>query len=165
MAGKESGLPSFKKESRGVFFGLVLLLGLVCSLHPLPVISKCSFDSLSLEECFEEFLVGVSGLTAQLLLSLPPQSLQESPSRKQGEMKRLSGNRTPVRNAFTHTVTYKGLLLQQRCVPIKHKDRPDAEEKQLADAVEESEQVGVLDAVAVPVPHSFHRLVQPYTDV
>lgn len=61
--------------------------------------------------------------------------------------------------------TYQGLFLQQWSVPIKHKDWPDAEEEQLADAVEESEEVGVLDTVAFTVPHPLHCLVQPYTDV
>lgn len=61
--------------------------------------------------------------------------------------------------------TYQSLLLQQRCVPIKHKDRPDAEEEQLTDAVEECEEVGVLDTVAFTVPYPLHCLVQPYTDV
>lgn len=60
---------------------------------------------------------------------------------------------------------YQSLFLQQRCVPIKHKDRLDAEEEQLTDAVEESEQVCVLDTVAITVPHPLHCLVQPYTDV
>lgn len=45
---------------------------------PSPAVSKGSFDSLSLQECLEEFLIGLFGLSAQLLLPLPPQSLQES---------------------------------------------------------------------------------------
>lgn len=61
--------------------------------------------------------------------------------------------------------TYQSLFLQQRCVSIKHEDRPDAEEEQLTEAVEEGEEVGVLDTVAVAVPHTLHCLVQPYADV
>lgn len=61
--------------------------------------------------------------------------------------------------------TYQSLLLQQRCVSIKHKHRSDAEEEQLTNAVKESEEVGILHTVAFAVPHSLHSLVQPYTDV
>lgn len=57
------------------------------------MVSKCSFDSLSLQECFEQFLIGVSGLASQLLLPLPPQSLQEENKVK---MKTLSRNRLPA---------------------------------------------------------------------
>lgn len=42
---------------------------------PSPAASECCFDSLSLQERLEEFLVGLLGLLAQLLLPLPPQSL------------------------------------------------------------------------------------------
>ena len=66
---------------------------------------------------------------------------------------------------FREHCTYQSLFLQQRCVPIKHKYGPDAEEEQLTDAVEESEEVGVLHTVTFTVPHPFHCLVQPYTDV
>lgn len=38
----------------------------------LPVVSECSFDRLSLQECPEEFLIGLFGLFVQILLSLPP---------------------------------------------------------------------------------------------
>lgn len=31
--------------------------------------------------------------------------------------------------------------------------------------MEECEEVGILDAVATPVPHSLHGLIQPYADV
>lgn len=61
--------------------------------------------------------------------------------------------------------THQSLPLQQRSVAIKHKHWSDAEEEQLTDAVEEGEEVGVVDAVAFAVPHPFHSLVQPYTDV
>lgn len=60
---------------------------------------------------------------------------------------------------------YQGLLLQKRRVSIKHKNGSDAEEQQLTDAVEQGEEVGVLDAVAFTVPHPLHCLVQPYADV
>lgn len=63
------------------------------------------------------------------------------------------------------TWTYQSLSLQQWRLPIKHKHRPDAEEEQLTDAVEESEEVGVLDTVTFTVPHPLHCLVQPYADV
>lgn len=62
-------------------------------------------------------------------------------------------------------LTYQTLLLQQWSVPIKHKDWPDAEEEQLTDAVEECEEVGVLDTVTITVPYPLYCLVQPYTDV
>jgi len=42
-----------------------------------PVITKGSFDSLSLEECLKKFLIGLLGLTRQLLLPLPSQSLSD----------------------------------------------------------------------------------------
>lgn len=61
--------------------------------------------------------------------------------------------------------TYQSLFLQQWGVSIKHKDRLDAEEEQLTDAVEESEEMSVLDTVAFTVPHPLHCLVQPYTDI
>lgn len=53
----------------GFFFG--------CTL---PAVSKCSFDSLSLQESLEEFLIGLFGLPTQFLFPLPPQSLRESES-------------------------------------------------------------------------------------
>lgn len=92
------------------------------------MVSKCSFDSLSLQECFEQFLIGVSGLASQLLLPLPPQSLQEENKVK---MKTLKAGIACQLHTRMHagTQTYKGLLLQQRCIPIKHKDWPDAEEQ------------------------------------
>lgn len=55
--------------------------------------------------------------------------------------------------------------LQQRRFSIKHKHRLDAEEEKLTNAVKESEEVGILDTVATPVPHSLHGLIQPYADV
>lgn len=60
---------------------------------------------------------------------------------------------------------YQSLFLQQWCFPIKNKHWPDAEEEKLTDAVEKSEEVGVLDTVPFTVPNPLHCLVQPYTDV
>lgn len=62
-------------------------------------------------------------------------------------------------------LTYQCLPLQQRCFSIKHKHRLDAKEEKLTYAVEESEEVSILDTVAAPVPHSLHGLVQPYANV
>lgn len=46
----------------------------------LPAVPKCSFDSLSFQECLEKFLIGLLGLLVQLLFPLPPQNLRESHS-------------------------------------------------------------------------------------
>lgn len=62
-------------------------------------------------------------------------------------------------------LTYQSLPLQQRGFSIKHKHRLDAKEEKLTYAVEESEEVSILDTVAAPVPHSLHGLVQPYANV
>lgn len=143
--------------------------------RPLPAVSECSFDGLSLQERLEEFLVGLFGLPAQLLFPLPPQNLQESHSHVKRQNRRgitsiwkkraKKKKKTSAQAGYVVHGTYQSLFLQQRRVPVKHKDRPDAEEEQLADAVEESEEVGVLDTVTFTVPHPLHCLVQPYTDV
>lgn len=127
---------------------------------PLPVVSKCSFDSLSLQKCLEEFLIGLLGLPAQLLFPLPPQSL----SLNNGIGWKSDLHRPAMRSSRKHR-TYQSLFLQQRCFPVEHKHWPDAEEEKLTDAVEESEEVGVLDTVAFTVPHPLYCLVQPYADV
>lgn len=55
--------------------------------------------------------------------------------------------------------TYQGLSLKQRCISIVNKDRPDAEEQQLAQPVEQRKKVGVVDVVAIAIPHPFDCLV------
>lgn len=56
-------------------FFILFFIMLTCRL---PVASKCSLDSLSLQECLEELLISLFGLPAQLLFPLPPQSLPKA---------------------------------------------------------------------------------------
>lgn len=49
------------------------------------MVSKCSFDSLSLQERLQEFLISLFGLPAQLLFPLPPHRLQEETTEKTGK--------------------------------------------------------------------------------
>lgn len=55
--------------------------------------------------------------------------------------------------------THQGLSLKQRCVAIINKDRPDAEEKQLAETVKQCKKVSVVDVVAFTIPNAFDCLV------
>ncbi|KAG7273701.1 hypothetical protein CRUP_017454 [Coryphaenoides rupestris] len=50
-------------------------------------------------------------------------------------------------------------------VSVEHKDRANAEVEQLADAVEESEEMSVVDSTAITFSPPLHRLVQPDADV
>ena len=61
--------------------------------------------------------------------------------------------------------TYQSLPLEQGSVPVEHKHGPDAEVEQLADPVEQSEEVSVLNTAPISSSHALHSLVQPDTDV
>lgn len=60
---------------------------------------------------------------------------------------------------------HQRLFLEQRRVSIVHEHGSDAEEQQLTEAMEEREEMSVLNRVPIAIPHAFHRLIQPDTDV
>lgn len=100
----------------------------------LPVVSKCSFDSLSLQECFEEFLIGLFGLPAQLLFSLPPQNLPKAKlNNRRGGNQTNTGGYVLIQEAPEHTRvcffssgaspsnTNTGLMRKKRSLQIRWK--------------------------------------------
>lgn len=55
--------------------------------------------------------------------------------------------------------TDQSLLLEQGCISIEHKDRPDAEEEELTKTVKQSEKMCILHSVAITIPYTLHCLV------
>lgn len=71
-----------------------------------------------------------------------------------------------LRRCFTHRFkAHQRLFLEQRRVSVVHEHGPDAEEQQLAEPVEEREEMSVLNRIPVSIPNAFDRLIQPDTDV
>ncbi len=60
---------------------------------------------------------------------------------------------------------HQGLYLECWGGPIKDKDRSDVVVEELTDPVEEEDEVGIGDRLPMPIPQTFHRLVQPDTHV
>ena len=54
-----------------------------------------------------------------------------------------------------------GLSLERRCAAIKHEDRLDADEEQLAHSAKETDYVTVAQSVTFLVAHGFEELVDP----
>lgn len=89
-------------KNRGEVFSLASPAHWPCIL---PVVSECSFDSLSLQECLEEFLIGLFRLPAQLLFSLPPQNLPKAMLNN-----RIGGNQT---NTDDYVVIQEALAIPE----------------------------------------------------